>query len=217
MSSTVPVSEFPKAFQDQASKLDLDRDGAIGADDIAFAIDQMDNADSTNKLLKRVVKFFGIMSIFLVCSTFGSSIAAARLANDVELDPANGFAYVKGSHHQEVMKTNEAIVWKNDNIVDATNAQLANIKELLINDGEIRFVVKGHARDPVNADVIILVEGGTLRYGDEGLIGATGEALSLIETHFNKDLKSADGRDGQRDLFCGCSWGGTSSGSAWSF
>jgi hypothetical protein len=216
MTTGILVSQLPKNIQDKATKLDIDGDGALGANDLAHALDHIDSTEKTSMMLKRVVRTLCVMAILLVMSTFGSSIAAARMAKDVNVDPTTGFAIVKGGF--EVMKTSDAIVWKNQNIAEASNEQLASLKELLINDGEMRYVVKGHARDPVNADVILLVEGGTLRYGDEGLIGATGDALTLIETHYNTDLKSADGRDGQRELFCGCSAnGGTSTGSTWSF
>lgn len=212
MSSTIPVSELPEAFQDQVDRLGIDRDGAVGASDIALIIDQMDRADSNNKLLGSIAKSFGALSIILVCSVVGSSIAAARLSNDIEVDRSNGFAYVKGTRHLEVMKTSEALYFEKENIVDVSNEKLAFLKEIFLNDGDIRFVVKGHARVALNDDVMVLVEGGTLNFGVEGLTGATGDALTLIKTSIGTD---ANGRDSERILYGGGSMTGNTYSGSW--
>merc|ERR1711935_416386 len=80
-------------------------------------------------------------------------------------------------------KTSEAVDFeKGINVGRMSDEQLRNLKEILLEEGSLRFVIKGHARDALNDYVILLVEGGTLSFDDEGIVDARGEAKYILET-----------------------------------
>merc|ERR1711937_289951 len=119
------------------------------------------------------------------------------MGKDTEVDRNNGFAYLKGTHN--VMKTSEALEWVDQEIGQLSNDDLSNLTDLYFSEGDISFVVKGHARDIQGETVQILVEGGTITYDKDGIIDATGDAKLLLERRYGSDLFVA-GSDGNRRL-----------------
>ena len=106
---------------------------------------------------------------------------------------------------------NNNININNNNIADMTNAELMNLKEVVLSKGDIKFNVKGYARkfesDSSSARtsgeqqqtqsstsqevVVLLVEGGTLTFDSINGIDiskATGDALYLLQVAFVIDV-----------------------------
>jgi len=148
------------------------------------------------------------LSVLLIACIFGATITAARLSKDVNVDPINGFSYVKGSA-TEVMKTEDAVIYSNSmGVAEMPNGNLITLKEVILADGDVRFVVKGHARDMLTDNVLLLVEGGTLTYDSHGIIDASGDARTLLEAAFGSDAfdgEYEDHSEGRRRLHGGCS------------
>ena len=88
--------------------------------------------------------------------------------------------------------TGEAIAYKSDlDIAGMTNEELGNIRDIVLLGGDLQFQVKGFVRHPSSSaasgvasdgkKVALLVEGGTITFGEDGMVGATGDALSFID------------------------------------
>merc|ERR1712194_48556 len=138
----------------------------------------------------------------LIATIFGASMAAIALTRDITIDHDNAFAYVKGS--QDVMKTSEAIIFEDGiSIPDMSNDELVDLKMLILDDGNIRFDVKGFARNINDDTIILLTEGGSLTYNFEGIIYSTGQARALLEAIFGEEIH-VEGSEGQRTLWCAC-------------
>merc|ERR1712038_750933 len=167
--------------------------GALNTREIGVAINNLEDKHKENKTLQRVVCAFAFLTVLLVGAIFGASITAARLSQELTVDHANGFAYVKGTH--EVMRTQEAITWDNSvSPVVLPNESLQTLKEIVMDDGNVRFQIKGHARDTVSDTVVVLVEGGTMTYDSDGLVEATGEAMALLTAAGVIDENADSGR-----------------------
>merc|ERR1712060_237591 len=90
-----------------------------------------------------------------------------------------------------------------------SKAELAKLEHVTLMDGNAHFKVKGFAKSPEEKRVVLLVEGGTLIYDEEGTLAeATGDALALVNAALGED------DDAQRKLGYGYSrgYGGGSSG-----
>jgi len=197
------VSALPHHIQESARRLDTNNDGALSTDEIADAISDLDKKERKNRNLKITVQGIIALCVLLIAAIFASSVAAATLSKDFKVDHANGFAYVKGSH--DIMSTSEAIVWEQGTpIADMSNDELAELSMLLINDGNIRFDIRGFARNTNDDTIILMTEGGTLTYNFEGIIYSTGQARAMLEAVFGEDLH-VEGSEGQRNLWCLCS------------
>jgi hypothetical protein len=201
--SSIRVSALPQHIRASALKLDVNHDGALCTEEIADAISDLDKKERTNRNLKMTVSGVIVLCVLLIAAIFGSSIAAASLAKDVTVDHDNGFAYVKGSH--DVMKTSEAIVYQEGMVIpDMSNDELVDLKMIILNEGNIRFDIKGFARNENDDTIILLTEGGSLTYNFEGIIYSTGQARAILEAMFGEEIHVEDS-DGQRELWCACS------------
>jgi len=120
-------------------------------------------------------------------------------ATDIDLH--TGIAYAAAGHEHPVLKTDEVVVYSATlEIATMTNAELTVLKELLFDEDNIKFVVKGYGRGTVahyddtthqyhDVTVVhVLVEGGTLTWDADGLADASGEAvLMILESAFPDD------------------------------
>jgi len=200
--SSIRVSALPQHIRASAYKLDMNHDGALCTDEIADAISDLDKKERTNRNLKATVFGIIVLCLLLIATIFGASMAATSLAEDVTIDHDNGFAYVKGSH--DVMKTSEAIIYEDGIVIpDMSNDELVDLKMIILNDGNIRFDVKGFARNENDDTIILLTEGGSLTYNFEGIIYSTGQARALLEAIFGEEIH-VEGSEGQRTLWCTC-------------
>jgi len=192
-SSNIRISSLPQQIREFASKLDIDGDGDLNHSDVAMALYHLETKKKENKNLRNIIVVFSVLSVLLVACIFGASMTAARLSQEVHVNAANGFAYVKGSG--EVMKTERAMVWEQGGIAELPTKTLNRLAEIVLAEGDVRFKIKGSARsrDPLNDSVILLVEGGTLTWDRvEGLVDATGHAKTLLENTFGKDAFEVD-------------------------
>jgi len=141
----------------------------------------------------------------MIASVFAASITAARLSQQLTINPEDGFAYAKESDIG-VMKTGVAVEYSDETAVgEMSNEELLNLKELILLDGDLRFVIKGHARDSINDTVVLLVEGGTITFGRDHLVSSTGSAKMLFEAIFGEDAH-VEGSAGNRKLHTGCAF-----------
>lgn len=199
----IRVSALPDHIRKSAMKLDVDCDGALGVGEVAAAIDDLSQTKSANRNLRKAIAAFVVVCLLLIACIFGASITAARLSNELSIDPEDGFAYVKGSD-SEVMKTSDALIFQDDvSITEMENEDLELLREIILSDGDLRFVIKGHARDELFNHVVLLVEGGTLTYDIEGIVDATGTARILLETTFGSDAFT-EATEGNRKLRYAC-------------
>ena len=205
--AVIRISALPKHVQRTASKLDLNGDGELDKHDIAHTMENLDLTKMKNKKLHRIVAAFAILSVLLIACIFGATITAARLSKDVNVNHTNGFAYVKGST-TEVMKTEDAVIYSNSmGVAEMPNGNLIVLKEVILAEGDVRFMVKGHARDMLTGNVLLLVEGGTLTYDSNGIVDASGVARTLLEAAFGSDAfdgEDWDDSEGRRRLDSGC-------------
>merc|ERR1711933_267254 len=89
----------------------------------------------------------------------------------------------KGSD-SEIMKTSDAVYYEEGASVGLmSNEQLRTLKEIYLEEGSLRFQVKGHARDS-NDNVILLVEGGSITYDSDGIIDVRGDAKYMFEAMY---------------------------------
>lgn len=174
--SKIPVNEFPKYLHDAANKVDIDGDGAISAEEIAVMIEDMNHAKKLNQTLSRAMIVFGVLCVLLVGSTFGASIAAARLSKDFVVDPSTGFASAKGSG--SVMKTTEALEEIELSIADLSMEELMKLHGITIEN--MHFDIKGCARDSLTNVTHLIIEGGFLQFNQSGLVGASAPIFDVI-------------------------------------
>jgi len=198
--SAVRVSALPKDIQADAMKLDLDGDGVLDTMEMGVAFKDLKQTKKDNRSLKNTIAAFAILTTLLISGMFASSIAAARLAKDVKVSSDNGFAYVKGSDSNQVMKTAEALVLEEGaNIGLLSNDHLQRLTQVIFMDGDLKFNVKGYSRgNPtgISETIMLLVEGGTITYDDAGIIDSTGNAQALLDHAFGQ----VAGSDGDRRL-----------------
>jgi len=173
------ISALPKDMQSDALKLDIDGDGGLNPMEMGLAITKIRKKKNENRNLKYTIGGFGVLTALLIGCNFGSSITAARLAKDVEVSSDDGFAYVKGSDSNQVMKTAEALVVEEGaNIGLLSNDQLQRLSQVVFTDGDLKFNVMGYSRGET---IMLLVEGGTITYDEAGIIDSTGNAKALLD------------------------------------
>lgn len=201
----IRVSALPSHTQASADKLDVNRDGALGPEDVGVAIQNMEDNKRTNRNLKKIIAVFVFLTVLLIGCIFAASITAASLLKDIRVASDNGFAYVKGSN--EVMKTSEALITTQGTAVGLfSDDELLRLSQLVLKDGGLKFKVNGFSRgdETYNIEtsdtVMLQVEGGTITYDNIGIIDATGSALDLLEHSFGP-FGAAD-IDGRRRFSC---------------
>jgi len=183
--ASIRISALPQQLHESALRMDRDGDGALNKSDIAMALHHLDNKERENRTLRTIVIGVVVVSVLLIASIFGASVAAARLSQEVTISADTGFAYVKGTH--EIMKTEEAIEWENGSIGLLDTETLHRLSVVVLGDGAVRFKVFGSAMDAISGSVTLLVEGGTLSWDSEGLTDATGTARVLLESAMGSD------------------------------
>ena len=134
-----------------------------------------------NKNLRYLVVGLVLFSILLICCVFGASITAARLSKDTSVDPVSGIMYTKGS--DSPIQT-EPVAIRNEGVTinELETHELDVLQEISLADGLIKFHVTGYAKSLPKNQVTLLVDGGSLIYGEEGLVSATGMAETMF--HF---------------------------------
>jgi len=161
-------------------QLDLDDDGELDTDEILAAVNHLTSQTKKNSSLNKIVCALWAFMIFLVACVFASSITAARLVNDIKVDPINGFMYAKGGDHSIIKTGDVAIYNSSPTVAKMTNDELDILKAILPGNGGVKFQVKGYARKGGSDEVRVLVEGGTITYDSKGIKDATGNAKVLL-------------------------------------
>ena len=84
-----------------------------------------------------------MLTCFLVACIFGAPITAARLSQDLVIIHNSGFAYVKGTN-SGVLRTSETVIYEwGTNIGQMSAEQLRHLREIILEDGSLRFSVPG--------------------------------------------------------------------------
>jgi hypothetical protein len=183
--TTIRLEDIPEPIRSEALKLDKNNDGDLSLGELAMAIDSLYKNRRTNKGLRKTILAFIVLTILLIAGIFGATIAGAILSKDFVVNP-DGFATVKNSN--ALMQTTEAIKHNYGvNIGKMSNEELSTLEYITINKENLKFYVKGHARDRVLDRVMILVEGGTVTYDNRFIVDATGDAKRMLENAMGLD------------------------------
>jgi len=194
----IRVSEMTPQLQDQVEKLGIDQDcdGKITMEEMETLIERYLDTKKDNKFLRHLVTVLVIFSILLTGCVFGASITATRLSKDTAVDPVNGIMYAKGSE-TPIQTEPVAILIEGVTINEMKVNELDALYEIRLDNGLIKFQVKGYANSLEKNQVTLIVEGGTLIFGNDGLVSVTGTA----ETMFNfVSSVSEEGRKSIRHL-----------------
>jgi len=181
--------------------------------------------DTNNNVLRFTVFGLGFLSSLLIGYILGVTITASGLSSssssnglllgNADIDPHTGIAYAHDGLEHPVLKTQDAILYKSDtNYVAWSNDELKVLKEILLDRGNVKFIVKGFGRGFISAAqnknkpiVNIIVEGGTLTWDESGIVDSTGEAVNMIlDSAFPQQLDYDVTKDGrhQRRLPTAC-------------
>jgi len=186
-------------LQDQVEKLGIDQDGdgKITGKEMEKLIENYLDTKKDNKFLRYLVTVFVIFSFLMTGCVFGASIAAARLSKDTAVDPVNGIMYAKGS---ETPIHTEAVAIRNNGVIvnDMNTKELDVLNEISLDNGSMKFQVKGYAKSVEKNQVALLVEGGSLIYGQEGLVAATGMAETMFNLVYPDDIVSDENEEDVR-------------------
>lgn len=205
--SSIRVSSLPKDLQQSASMMVVDNSGELGPREIGDAITSLQKKATQNRNLKKTIVAFVVVVAFMIGAVFAVTITAARLSQVMTVNPENGFAYTKGSTNKAVLKTSPAIEFTQGTLVgEMSNKELRSLREIILMEGNLRFVVKGHSRDIINDTVLLIVEGGTITYDRDHLVSSTGNAKMIFEAIFGADAH-VEGSDDNRRLWCACGEG----------
>jgi len=176
------ISNLPDDIQALIQKMNLDKDGdgTINAAEMSMVLNDYRGTKKDNKNLRYSVVGLVVGCILLIGCVFGASITAARLSKDTSVDPVSGVMYSKGV--ETTVKTEPVEIRENGvTIVDLTDKELKVLKHVILDGGSIEFAVRGYARVVENNQVALIVDGGgTLLYGEEGLVNATGVADTVL-------------------------------------
>lgn len=152
--------------------------------------------DKNNEMLRMVVVGLGVVSSMLVgciisivasrsfhAATTPTAIDVLGNAAMTDIDVHTGIAYAAGLEHP-VLKTEDVIFYSdNMDIAAMTNDELKVLKEILLDDDNLKFVVKGFGRDAINYNeevVHVIVEGGTLTWDSTGIVDASGDVVNMV-------------------------------------
>jgi len=189
----IRVSEMSPKLQGQVEKLGIDEDGdgKITGKEMGKFIDSYLDTKKDNKFLRHLVTVLVIFSFLLTGCVFGASITAARLSKDTAVDPVNGIMFAKDSDRP--IQT-EAVAIRNDGVIvnDMNTNELDALDEISLDNGSMKFQVKGYAKSVEKNQVALLVEGGSLIYGQEGLVAATGMAETMFNVVYPDDTVSVE-------------------------
>jgi len=181
-------------------KLDLDGDGAISIKELEVIIERLIATKDDNKSLRKQLIYMGIFSILLTCIIFGVSIAAARLSKETKVDPVTGIMSTKGT--DESIHTSPVSYYvKTLDVVGMENDELSALTDIILSEGAVELSVKGYSRSLVKNQVTFLVEGGTVLYGADGYVSATGTAETLLAfAAYSDDINATSSKEGVRRL-----------------
>lgn len=186
--SNLRVSSLPVHLRHTVAQMNFDQDGKgeLNQEEIVQVVDNLDKTTKSNMTLKYVVAGLVVFSFVLVGIVFAASITAVRLTKETEIDSVNGISYAKASHtdhsHHTTVKTEDVVIYSDTTrIIDMSNTELQNLKEILLYDDAVKFQIKGYARSANDDEIGLLVEGGTIVYDNDGLKTATGDAQALLD------------------------------------
>jgi len=185
----IQLSKMTPELQEQVEKLGIDKDGdgKITGKEMEKLIESYLDTKKDNKFLRYLVTVLAIFSFLLTGCVFGASIAAARLSKDTTVDPVNGIMYAKGS--ATPIQTEPVAIRNNGVMINKMpKYDLDVLREISLDNGSIKFQVKGYAKSLENKQVTLIVEGGSLLYGDEGLVAATGMAETMLDFVYPNDV-----------------------------
>ena len=191
--NTIRVSQMPDTItsseMDFVKKLDKDGDGAIDGKEFAKAAKSMKSDRASNQQLTKALIVLSVFTLLLIGAMFGVSIAAARLAKDTTTG-ANGV--LESKTDGSLLKTGEALFEDRTYIADMTSLQLKAVKKLVLplTNGDVEFDVKGFAKS--GDKVLMIVEGGTITFDQEGISDSTGSAQLALD--FAEVPTDVDGR-----------------------
>jgi len=143
----------------------------------------------------------GIFSILLTCVIFGVSIAAARLSKETTVDPVTGIMSTKGTD-QAIHTSPVSYYLETLDVVGMENDELSALTDIILSEGAVELSVKGYSRSLVKNQVTFLVEGGTVLYGADGYVSATGTADTLLAfaAYSEDDINATSSEEGVRRL-----------------
>mmetsp|Transcript_3617 Transcript_3617/g.3922 ORF Transcript_3617/g.3922 Transcript_3617/m.3922 type:complete len:224 (+) Transcript_3617:84-755(+) len=194
----IRVSEMTPQLQDQVEKLGIDQDcdGKITMEEMESLIESYLDTKKDNKFLRHLVTVLVIFSFLLTGCVFGASITAARLSKETSVDLGSGIMFAKDSD-RPIQTEPVAILIEGVTINEMKVNELDALYEIRLDNGLIKFQVKGYANSLEKNQVTLIVEGGTLIFGNDGLVSVTGTA----ETMFNfVSSVSEEGRKSIRHL-----------------
>lgn len=156
-----------------------DEDAFVNSQDFKEAVDFLQETRKAAKNAKRLVFGLGLGVLLLAGTTFATASVAIRESRDVEVDN-HGVLHAKRSG--AVVQTRQALALAPEGLtlLNMSNRELADLREMVMMGGRVHFNVKGSARSPAGDRVVLLVEGGTLTIDDFGIADATGDARSLL-------------------------------------
>jgi hypothetical protein len=193
MSTTVsiPISALPKTTRDSVITMDLDRDGngELDVTELCVAFDDIEKKRLANKSMKRIIIAMVVSILLLTSCVFVASLTAGRISKQFDVNQNTGVVFSHDGKQHTILKTSEADLKQNDvSIVELSNDELGALKQIVLADGDIRFVVKGYSRDPFGTEVMILIEGGSIVYDKDGIIEANGFAKTAFEAAYGVDV-----------------------------
>lgn len=164
----------------------------MGHDDIVMVVDDLGKTKRDNQLLKKFLVGMIVFAVLLIGCIFGASIAASRLARETVVDPLTGIAYAShndGDGTHAVLKTESVVLYSDDmDLVAMTNSELMLMKEIVLMDGGVKFLVKGYSRSQDETEVLVVVEDGSLTFDSNSDISdATGIAETMLQHAFGND------------------------------
>jgi len=156
--------------------------------------DYMDQPMVTNNKLRYTVFGLGVLSSLLLGFILGGTVSSFHngsgglLNSNMDIDPHTGIVSAHDGWEHPTLKTEQAIFYSTDvDISGMSNEELQTLKEIVLNDGNVKFAVKGFGRNTEQVEangaepvVHVIVEGGTLTWDALGIVDATGESVNLI-------------------------------------
>jgi len=125
-----------------------------------------------------------VMLLVLV-SMLGGSITISRIISDIETKIVDFDVAQHSKRSGSIVQIPSNIETQ---IFDMTNQELLAMKELILMDGAIQFNVKGYSKSHSGDKVIMIVEGGTITFDEEGILDATDTAKMLLDNALPKPI-----------------------------
>lgn len=214
------MQNLDAGMKEYIKKFDIDGDGEIDVDEFISAINSLKMTREvrivigqkrpvvqvtltvvsfcpsyqSNLLFRRIIYALLIGFLLLIGSVFGVSIVAANLSKDTSMG-INGIMIDKNTG--AVAKTTDAYETSTGKIADMSTAQLGRIKMIELLDGTVNFHVKGFVKPSSREEIILIINGGTITYGPEGIADATDQAKYLLDIAFERAPNSTGPYDGR--------------------